>query len=85
MSPLGIKRFVAIVLIFSPWIFIPGLFKDAAFIILGILLYVSTLDLRKKALRQADTQETESIPRDTRDSLSSQGVGVPVIQSQTVA
>jgi hypothetical protein len=62
MSPLGIKRFVAIVLVLSPWIFIPGLFKDAMFIIVGILLFISTLDLRKKALRHADHQEVESVP-----------------------
>jgi hypothetical protein len=65
MSPLGIKRFVAILLILSPWIFIPGLFKDALFIVLGILLYISTLDLRRKAPRSLDHQETESAPRDT--------------------
>lgn len=62
MSPLGIKRFVAIVLILSPWIFIPGLFKDAVFIVLGILLYISTLDLRRKTVRHPDREETESMP-----------------------
>jgi hypothetical protein len=62
MSPLGIKRFVAFVLIISPWIFIPGLFKDATFIVLGILLFISTLDLRKRAPRASDHQETESMP-----------------------
>lgn len=61
MSPLGIKRFVAVILVVSPWIFVPSLFKDALFIILGILLYISTLDLRKKH-RNPDHQETESIP-----------------------
>jgi hypothetical protein len=61
MSPLGIKRFVAAILIVSPWIFIPGLFKDAVFIILGILLYISTLDLRRKTVRP-DHQENESMP-----------------------
>lgn len=61
MSPLGIKRLVAALLILSPWIFIPGLFKDALFIVLGILLFISTLDLRRKA-RHPDHQETESVP-----------------------
>lgn len=64
MSPLGIKRLVAALLIVSPWIFIPGLFKDAVFIVLGILLYVSTLDLRKKSVRNHDREENESIPRE---------------------
>jgi hypothetical protein len=62
MSPLGIKRFVAVVLVLSPWIFIPGLFKDAVFIVLGILLFISTLDLRRKAVRTPDHQEVESSP-----------------------
>lgn len=62
MSPLGIKRFVAVLLILSPWIFIPGLFKDAVFIVLGILLFISTLDLRRKIPRHPDHQETESVP-----------------------
>lgn len=62
MSPLGIKRLVAVLLILSPWIFIPGLFKDAIFIILGTLLFISTLDLRRKSARHPDHQETESTP-----------------------
>lgn len=62
MSPLGIKRFVAVLLVLSPWIFIPGLFKDALFIVLGILLFISTLDLRRKTPRHPDHQETESVP-----------------------
>lgn len=61
MSPLGIKRTVAVLLIISPWIFIPGVFKDVVFIIAGVLLYISTLDLRKKVVH-GDHQETESNP-----------------------
>lgn len=62
MSPLGIKRAVAFLLVISPWIFIPGLFKDVIFIIAGILLFVSTLDLRKKVVHSDHHQETESRP-----------------------
>jgi hypothetical protein len=62
MSPLGIKRTVAILLVLSPWIFIPGVFKDVIFIIAGILLYISTLDLRKKIVHSEHHQETESKP-----------------------
>ncbi len=62
MSPLGIKRTVAVLLVISPWIFIPGLFKDVIFIIAGILLFVSTLDLRKKVVYHEHHQETESRP-----------------------
>jgi hypothetical protein len=69
MSPLGIKRFVAVLLVISPWIFIPSLFKDVIFIIAGVLLYVSTLDLRKKVVHSDNHQETESRP-DTHPSVS---------------
>ena len=62
MSPLGIKRTVAILLILSPWIFIPSVFKDVIFILAGILLYISTLDLRKKVIHAGTHQETESKP-----------------------
>lgn len=62
MSPLGIKRSVAVLLILSPWIFIPGVFKDVVFIFAGILLFISTLDLRKKVIHSDHHQETESKP-----------------------
>lgn len=62
MSPLGIKRTVALLLVLSPWIFIPGLIKDVVFIFAGILLYISTLDLRKKVVHEPHHQETESKP-----------------------
>lgn len=62
MSPTGIKRTVAFLLVLSPWIFIPGLFKDIIFIIAGILLFVSTLDLRKRVVHNDHRQETESKP-----------------------
>lgn len=62
MSPLGIKRTVAIVLILSPWIFIPGIFKDIVFVIAGVLLFIGTLDLRKKLVSNLQNTENESIP-----------------------
>lgn len=62
MSPLGIKRSVAVLILLSPWIFIPSLFKDVIFIIAGILLFISTLDLRKKVVHSDHHQETESRP-----------------------
>ncbi len=62
MSPLGIKRAVAFLLVLSPWIFIPGVFKDIIFIFAGILLFISTLDLRKKVVHSDHHQETESRP-----------------------
>lgn len=62
MSPLGIKRAVAILLVLSPWIFIPSVFKDVIFIFAGVLLFISTLDLRKKVVHSEHHQETESKP-----------------------
>lgn len=62
MSPLGIKRAVALLLVLSPWIFIPGVLKDLVFIFAGILLFISTLDLRKKVVHSEHHQETESRP-----------------------
>jgi hypothetical protein len=59
MSPLGIQRTVAVLILISPWIFIPGVFKDVVFIIAGILLFISTLDLRKRP-RAPDTHEEQS-------------------------
>lgn len=62
MSPLGIKRTVAFLLIISPWIFIPAPFKDVIFIFAGVLLFISTLDLRKRVVHSEHHQETESKP-----------------------
>lgn len=62
MSPLGIQRTVAILLAFSPWIFIPSLFKEVIFITAGVLLFISTLDLRKRVIHSEHHQETESKP-----------------------
>lgn len=62
MSPLGIKRTVALLLVVSPWIFIPGVFKDVVFIVAGVLLFVSTFDLRRKSVISPVHQETESNP-----------------------
>jgi hypothetical protein len=62
MSPLGIKRTVAVLLVLSPWIMVPSLFKDVFFMVAGVFLYISTLDLRKKVVHSPDHQETESNP-----------------------
>ncbi len=62
MSPLGIKRFVAFLLIIAPWIFIPTIFKDIVFMFAGVFLFISTLDLRKRVAPSPTHQETESKP-----------------------
>lgn len=61
MSPLGIQRTIAIILFISPWIFIPGIYKDIFFIIGGILLFVSTLDLKKRPKSFEDPHEESVI------------------------
>jgi hypothetical protein len=62
MSPLGIQRTVSILLLLSPWFFIPSVFKDVVFLLAGALLFISTLDLRKKVIHSDHHQETESKP-----------------------
>jgi hypothetical protein len=62
MSPLGIKRTIAVLLVLSPWIFVPGIIKDCVFILAGLFLYISTLDLRKKVAPNPIQQENESTP-----------------------
>jgi hypothetical protein len=62
MSPTGIRRTVALLLVISPWIFIPGILKDIFFIVVGVLLFISTFDLRRKHVTTQASQETESTP-----------------------
>lgn len=47
MSPLGTQRAIAVIIFLSPFIYIPTIYKEVIFIVAGILLFVSTLDLRK--------------------------------------
>lgn len=62
MSPTGIRRTVALLLILSPWVFIPGIIKDIFFIVVGGLLFISTFDLRRKQVASPTHQETDSMP-----------------------
>jgi hypothetical protein len=48
MSSSRTQRLIAFILLISPWLYIPSVFKELGFIILAVLLYLSTLDLRKK-------------------------------------
>jgi hypothetical protein len=57
MSPLGIQRTIAFLIFFSPWIYVPTIFKEVVFIVAGILLFLSTLDIRRTAKqKEADRQ-----------------------------
>lgn len=48
------QRFIALVMVLSPWIYIPTAFKEVIFIALGITLFVVTLDLKKKKQTMRD-------------------------------
>ncbi len=48
MSPIGIQRTIAFVIFISPWVYVPSVFKDIIFIIMGVMLFVSTLANRRK-------------------------------------
>lgn len=75
MSPTGIKRTIAVVLILSPWIFIPSVFKDIVFIVAGVFLFISTLDLRRRVSHEREHQENESAPKTTPREVSSRSGG----------
>lgn len=61
MSPLGIQRTIALLVLISPFVFIPSIFKDILFIIAGVLLFVSTLDLRKRPRVYEDRHEESTL------------------------
>jgi hypothetical protein len=42
------QRFIALLLIISPWLYVPTVFKEVLFIVLGVALFLVTIDLRKK-------------------------------------
>ena len=41
-------RIGAAMLIISPWIYIPSVYKDILFFIIGIILIATTIDIKKK-------------------------------------
>jgi hypothetical protein len=40
-------RIIAIILILSPWIYLSSVIKDIVFIILGLILFVTTINFKK--------------------------------------
>lgn len=59
MSGTRTQRIIAFILVISPWIYVPSVFKELGFIILAALLYLSTIDIRRK---REVLQHNESIP-----------------------
>ena len=43
-----ITRILAIIMILSPWIFVPMIYKDIIFATAGLTLLLSTIDIKKK-------------------------------------
>lgn len=54
----GPQRFIALFLVLSPWIYVPTAFKEVLLIVLGMSLFLVTIDLRKK--RREDLYETKT-------------------------
>lgn len=54
----GPQRFIALLLLLSPWIYVPTAFKEVLMIVLGVSLFLITIDLRKK--RREDLYETKT-------------------------
>lgn len=53
------QRFIALLLIISPWLYLPTVFKEVVMIALGIILFLITLDLRKK--KKGEGFETKAV------------------------
>ena len=53
------QRFIALLLIISPWLYIPTVFKEVIFIALGVTLFLVTIDLRKK--KKEEGLETKAV------------------------
>ena len=41
-------RIISIVLILSPWIYVPAIYKEIFLFIIGIMLLAITIDIKKK-------------------------------------
>ncbi len=52
------QRFMALLLILSPWLYVPTVFKEVLLISIGALLFLVTLDISKK--KRGDGIETKA-------------------------
>ena len=48
MSSTRTQRVIALILLISPWIYLPTVIKEVIFIVLATILYLSTVPLYKK-------------------------------------
>lgn len=68
MSPTGIQRTIAIVILLSPWVYVPMPLKEVVFIVAGVLLFISTLDVKRQANKNKESHNQE--PASTGDTPS---------------
>jgi len=53
------QRFIALLLLVSPWIYIPTAFKEVLMMLLGVTLFFITIDIRKK--KREDSLEVKAL------------------------
>lgn len=58
MSPTGVQRTIAVIIFISPWVYVPMPLKEVVFIVAGVLLFISTLDV-KRAPKHKDANQHE--------------------------
>jgi hypothetical protein len=54
MSSTRTQRVIAFIILISPWIYLPTVFKEIIFIALAVILYLSTISLYKKHKTEYD-------------------------------
>lgn len=54
MSSTRTQRIIAFILLISPWIYLPNVFKEIIFIALAVILYLSTVSLYRKHKNEYD-------------------------------
>ena len=67
MSPVGIQRTIAVVILLSPWVYVPMPLKEVVFIVAGVLLFISTLDIKKQVNKSKENNNHEAVS--TSDTL----------------
>ena len=50
----NIVRFLAIIILISPWIYVSSLYKDVLFIVCALVLLLATVDISKKKKSSQD-------------------------------
>lgn len=81
MSPVGTQRAIAIIIFLSPWIYVPMPLKELVFIMAGVLLFISTLDIKRSA-KQKETPPQHHVHHEVQTQETSQHSSVhPTVPS----